>query len=91
MVSAPAGQVGELGVERAADERTDPAAAWRDGEGVGSVAGAEPVRLDHPRDVHLGARPQAGDDAERYAVHAAQGRRRSPHSMMQLVPLRWEP
>ena len=54
---APAGQVGELGVERAADERTHPAAAGCDGEGVGSVAGAEPAGLDHPRHVHLGAGP----------------------------------
>ena len=38
VVSATAGQVGELGVEGTADERADAAAAGRDGQGVGAIS-----------------------------------------------------
>ena len=67
-----ASEVSELGVEGATDERSDPAAARRDGKGVGAITCAEPMGLDHPGDVHLGSCPQACPDAERDAVHLPQ-------------------
>ena len=67
-------QLGQLRVQRAAEQRPDPTAARRQGDRLGRVVRnlrAEALHGDGPCDVDLRAGPQAGGDGQRDLVHGS--------------------
>ena len=70
-------QGSDLGVERTAHQRTDPAAARRYRRRFGPIARTESTSLEYPRHVHPGIGTKGICDAQRDLVHVPRLNRRS--------------